>query len=46
MVEQTDTQWRTEMKQGDEATPGVLIKKHFNPLLNYGYRLVKDEDTR
>lgn len=44
MVEQTDTQWWTEMKQGDEAALGVLIKKHFNPLLNYGYRFVKDED--
>lgn len=32
------------MKQGNEAALGVLIKKHFNPLLNYGYRFVKDED--
>lgn len=43
-TEQTDTQWWIEMKQGDEAALGILIKKHFNSLLNYGYRFVKDED--
>lgn len=32
------------MKEGDETALGVLLKKHFNPLLNYGYRFVKDED--
>ncbi|WP_367915364.1 RNA polymerase sigma factor [Leadbetterella sp. DM7] len=43
-TELTDTQWWIEMKQGDEAALGILIKKHFNALLNYGYRFVKDED--
>lgn len=41
---QTDRHWWIEMKQGDEAALSLLIKKHFNSLLNYGYRFVKDAD--
>lgn len=41
---QDDIQMWTHLKDGDELAFGKLLKKYFNPLQNYGYKFVKDED--
>ena len=41
---QTDTQLWVQLKAGSELALGKLVKKFFNPLQNYGYKFVKDED--
>ena len=32
------------LKEGNELALSKLVKKFFNPLLNYGFKFVKDED--
>lgn len=41
---QSDLQIWQQMKDGSEFALGNLMKMYFNPLLNYGYKFVKDED--
>ncbi len=40
----SDTQLWMQLKSGSELALGKLIKKYFNPLQNYGYKFVRDED--
>lgn len=40
----SDTQLWLQLKSGSELALGKLIKKYFNPLQNYGYKFVRDED--
>ncbi|AFK04444.1 RNA polymerase, sigma-24 subunit, ECF subfamily [Emticicia oligotrophica DSM 17448] len=39
-----DSQLWQQLKNGSELALGKLIKKYFNPLLNYGYKFVRNED--
>lgn len=41
---QSDTQLWIQLKNGSELALGKLVKKFFNPLQNYGYKFIKDED--
>lgn len=40
----SDLQLWIQLKNGSELALGKLIKKYFNPLQNYGYKFVRDED--
>jgi RNA polymerase sigma factor (sigma-70 family) len=40
----SDAQLWLQLKNGSEFALGKLIKKYFNPLQNYGYKFVRDED--
>lgn len=40
----SDLQLWLQLKNGSELALGKLIKKYFNPLQNYGYKFVRDED--
>ncbi|WP_428666148.1 RNA polymerase sigma factor [Runella sp.] len=40
----SDLQLWIQLKNGNELALGKLIKKYFNPLQNYGYKFVRDED--
>lgn len=40
----SDTQLWIQLKSGCELALAKLIKKYFNPLQNYGYKFVRDED--
>jgi RNA polymerase sigma factor (sigma-70 family) len=39
-----DSQLWQQLKNGSELALGKLIKKYFNPLQNYGYKFVRNED--
>ncbi len=39
-----DVQLWKQLKNGCELSLGKLVKKYFNPLQNYGYKFVQDED--
>lgn len=41
---QSDIQLWIQLKHGSELALGKLVKKFFNPLQNYGYKFIKDED--
>lgn len=41
---QNDIQMWRHLKDGDELAFGKLLKKYFNPLQNYGYKFVKDDE--
>ncbi len=41
---QVDILLWTRLKTGDEHALALLVKKFFNPLLNYGYQFVKDKE--
>lgn len=43
-IPKNDSQLWQQMKNGSELALGKLIDKYFNPLLNYGYKFVHDED--
>lgn len=40
----TDSQLWQQLKNGSESALSGLLNRHFNPLLNYGYKFVRDED--
>lgn len=40
----SDVQLWKQLKNGCELALGKLVKKYFNPLQNYGYKFVQDED--
>lgn len=40
----SDLQLWIQLKNGSELALGKLIKKYLNPLQNYGYKFVRDED--
>lgn len=40
----SDAQLWKQLKNGCELALGKLVKKYFNPLQNYGYKFVQDED--
>ncbi|AXE20467.1 sigma-70 family RNA polymerase sigma factor [Runella rosea] len=40
----SDLQLWIQLKNGSELALGKLIKKYFNPLQNYGYKFIRDED--
>lgn len=40
----TDNQLWQQLKSGDELAFGKLLTTYFNPLQNYGYKFVQDED--
>ncbi len=44
LSKQNDTQLWVQLKAGSEIALGKLVNKFFNPLQNYGYKFVKDED--
>ncbi|NID12019.1 RNA polymerase sigma factor [Fibrivirga algicola] len=40
----TDVQLWNQLKSGNELAFGKLLAKYFNPLQNYGYKFVQNED--
>lgn len=42
-VGQADTLLWQHLKEGSELALGKLINRYFNPLLNYGYKFIRDE---
>jgi DNA-directed RNA polymerase specialized sigma24 family protein len=44
MAPTPDSQLWQQLKNGSELALGKLLAKYFNPLQNYGYKFVRNED--